>query len=162
MTEADMTVTSGAPTAPGSRPDTPAATPAHDEVDDGHRHRIRRFLHRLAANKDTHDAVQLQQDVAELGATPIKRCSSGCKVSVLGTIRSITLQPVTGTPALHADLWDGTGSVTLIWLGRRIIPGIDPGRQLLVEGRIIDEHGHQTIYNPRYELRCAPGANGRD
>jgi hypothetical protein len=115
--------------------------------------KVRMFLRRLTANTDSHDAAQLQKHVASLGATPIKRCSAGCRTSVVGTIRSITLQPVTGTPALHADLWDGTGSLRLVWLGRRQIPGIDPGRALRVEGRVIDEHGHHTMYNPRYELR---------
>jgi hypothetical protein len=157
-----MTVTNGASAqnAPTSEPAT-QATPSAEDTDQfagrGIGVRFRRFFHRFTASEDIHDAERLQKDVAAIGATPIKRCTAGSRTCVVGTIRSITLQPVTGTPALHADLWDGTGSIRLIWLGRRQIPGIDPGRQLRVEGRIIEEHGHPTMYNPRYELR-----NGQD
>ena len=111
--------------------------------------------YRFAANEDTHDAERLQKDVAAIGATPIKRRCAGSRTSVVGTIRSITLQPVTGTPALHADLWDGTGYISLIWLGRRQIPGIDPGRRIVVHGRLATIKGEPTIFNPTYELRSA-------
>jgi hypothetical protein len=163
-----MTVTNGAsarsapPSELGTVEPGTAGPLAGEHVDhvNGHGvgHRLRRFFHRFAANEDTHDAERLQKDVAAIGATPIKRCTAGSKTCVVGTIRSITLQPVTGTPALHADLWDGSGSIRLIWLGRRQIPGIDPGRELMVEGRVIEEHGHPTMYNPRYELRSGQDA----
>ena len=159
-----MTVTNGTQvqSAPAPEPEAPVTPAAADDVSSelgagGVAHRFRRFFHRFTATADVHDAERLQKDVAAIGATPIKRCCAGSRTSVAGTIRSITLQPVTGTPALHADLWDGTGSIRLIWLGRRQIPGIDPGRELVVEGRVIEEHGHPTMYNPRYELR-----NGQD
>ncbi len=69
----------------------------------------------------------------------------------------MTFRPRAGVPALEAELWDGTGAVTVIWLGRRQIPGIDPGRSLKLRGRITTLHGHRAIYNPIYELRgtCA-------
>jgi hypothetical protein len=54
---------------------------------------------------------------------------------------------------MEADLWDGTGSVTLLWLGRRDIPGVQPGRRLIVRDRIPRIRGARTIYNPRYQLR---------
>jgi hypothetical protein len=160
-----MTVTNGghAQSAPAPGPEARATAgdnlgeSGEPTVRSGVRYRVRRIFHHVFANEDTHDAERLQKDVAAVGATPIKRCTAGSKTCVVGTIRSITLQPVTGTPALHADLWDGTGSIRLIWLGRRQIPGIDPGRELVVEGRVIEEHGHPTMYNPRYELR-----NGQD
>ena len=56
---------------------------------------------------------------------------------------------------MEADLWDGTGNVTLIWLGRRDIAGIQPGRRMIVHGRIATVRGDRTIYNPRYELRSS-------
>ena len=52
---------------------------------------------------------------------------------------------------------DGSGSVTLVWLGRRQIPGIDPGRTLKVWGRISCHEGKRLLYNPRYELMHDPG-----
>ena len=42
--------------------------------------------------------------------------------------------------------------VTLVWLGRRHIAGIEPGRQLTVRGRIAMREDRKVIYNPYYEL----------
>ena len=65
-------------------------------------------------------------------------------------------QSAWGHPALEVELRDGSGAVTLVWLGRRQIPGIDPGRSLKVSGRISCHEGRRLIYNPRYELLAAP------
>jgi hypothetical protein len=58
-------------------------------------------------------------------------------------------------PTLEAELYDGTGTVSLIWLGRRRIAGIEPGRTLVVRGRISKQGPRRVIYNPWYELRAA-------
>jgi hypothetical protein len=39
-----------------------------------------------------------------------------------------------------------------VWLGRRQITGIGPGRNLRVTGRIGILDGTRVMYNPRYEL----------
>ena len=52
----------------------------------------------------------------------------------------------------EADLYDGSDVVTLVWLGRRHIAGIEPGRALSVRGRIAVREGRKVIYNPYYEL----------
>jgi hypothetical protein len=41
----------------------------------------------------------------------------------------------------------------LIWLGRRRITGIAPGRSLQVEGRIGVQDKNRVMFNPRYELK---------
>ena len=74
-------------------------------------------------------------------------------VRLRGTLRSVTLNPRGGVPALEAELYDGTGTVTVIWLGRRRIAGIAPGSSVQVEGRVGVQHQQRVIYNPRYELR---------
>ena len=53
---------------------------------------------------------------------------------------------------LEAELFDGTEGVTLIWLGRRRIPGIEPGRTMRVRGRIALREGRKVLYNPYYEI----------
>jgi len=75
-------------------------------------------------------------------------------VTVAGTLKSVTLRPRGGVPALEAELSDGTGSITVLWLGRRQIAGIFPGRNIEVTGRIGVHGGHRVLYNPRYELRA--------
>ena len=73
-------------------------------------------------------------------------------MTLSGTLRSVTLRPHGGVPALEADLFDGSGVITVVWLGRRRIAGIVPGRSIEVQGRIGVHDGVRTLYNPRYEL----------
>jgi hypothetical protein len=74
------------------------------------------------------------------------------KVKLRGVLRTVTLRPRAGIPALEAELNDGTGVITVVWLGRRRIAGIEPGRSIEVEGRIGNHEGVRVLYNPRYEL----------
>jgi len=78
--------------------------------------------------------------------------------SVRGILQTVTLQPRAGVPALEAELFDGTDVLTLIWLGRRRIGGIDCGRKLIASGRISTVEGRRVMYNPRYQLLPAGAA----
>jgi hypothetical protein len=118
--------------------------------------RFRRLLARLSAEPEDLDAEDLKAATTAQGATPIARCTERETVCVLGTLRTVTFRPRAGVPALQAELWDGTGSVTVVWLGRRSIPGITPGRGVKVRGRITALRGQRVIYNPIYELRPGP------
>lgn len=42
--------------------------------------------------------------------------------------------------------------ITVVWLGRRRITGISPGRSMEIQGRIGAHDGVRIMYNPRYEL----------
>ena len=77
-----------------------------------------------------------------------------------GTLRTVTLRPRGTSLTMEADLWDGTGSVTLVWLGRRDIPGIRPGRRITVHGRVAQVKDERTIYNPSYQLQPRCSADG--
>ena len=57
-----------------------------------------------------------------------------CAIS--GRLRTVVYTPRTKLPTLEAELYDGSDVVTLVWLGRRHIAGIEPGRQLTVRGRV--------------------------
>jgi DNA/RNA endonuclease YhcR with UshA esterase domain len=112
-------------------------------------------LHRLTCDESVLEAEELLDQVEEVGATPVKACAERRNVCVAGTIKSVTLKSLAGAPSLEAEIYDGTGSVTAIFLGRRRICGIDTGRSIVLHGRITEREGHSTIYNPRYELRPA-------
>ena len=119
--------------------------------------RFRRALTRLTADERELDGRELQSESASVGATHVCDCSVGNPVCVAGQLRAVVLRPRAGVPTLEAELYDGTGTVTLIWLGRRMIRGIDPGRHLVARGRMTRQDGRPTIYNPSYELRAAGG-----
>jgi OB-fold nucleic acid binding protein len=114
---------------------------------------LRRALSRLATSAKEHEAAELREDCARVGATLVKDLPSRERVVVAGTLRTVTLRPRAGVPALVAELYDGTGSISVIWLGRRQIPGIDPGRSIVCYGRVSFDEGQPVIFNPRYELR---------
>ena len=64
----------------------------------------------------------------------------------------VAMKPRSGTPWLEAEFSDGSGVLTLIWMGRRAIPGVTAGRELVVTGRVSDVDGQRRLYNPWYQL----------
>ncbi len=121
---------------------TPTPTPASQ----------RSLLSRWTRTQNEVDADRLENDATASGATHIRDCPGGCTVTVTGRLRSVTLRPVANAPAVEADLYDGTGRLNVVFLGRRRIPGITPGRRMVVHGRIILRDGERSMVNPRYEL----------
>ncbi len=113
---------------------------------------VQRALRRLASSNADLESAELQRNVRDEGAVPIRTCEDRQQVSLTGTIATVTIAPRAGHPALEVEMRDGSGAVTLVWLGRRQIPGIDPGRTLKVSGRISCHEGKRLLYNPRYEL----------
>lgn len=115
--------------------------------------RLRRAWGRLALDDDALASRELGGARGEVGATALTSCTRGEPVRVAGTLRSVTLRPRAGVPTLEAELYDGTGSVVLIWLGRRRIAGIECGRSLVAHGRLTSHEGRDTIWNAAYELQ---------
>jgi hypothetical protein len=114
--------------------------------------RFSKAVRKLTAETHELDAEDLQEQATKAGATTVARCGDRVPVTVLGTVRAITIRPRAGVPALEAELYDGSGTVTLVWLGRRTISGLGPGRQLRATGRITKAEGRKLIYNPKYDL----------
>jgi hypothetical protein len=65
----------------------------------------------------------------------------------------VTIKPKDSLPAYEIELYDGSGATTVVWLGRRSIPGIVAGRRMRVNGRMTVIDGRKRIYNPRYILK---------
>lgn len=106
-------------------------------------------LRRLLSSAEQLEAEDLADQAREAGAVPLSECKIRQKVTVRGTVTSVT---ATNTSWLEADLNDGTGTVSLIWMGRRRIECIMPGRHLLVTGRLTEEAGRRAIFNPEFEV----------
>src|SRR3954452_5470341 len=118
----------------------------------GHEGLLRRTLHRLSADTEELDNQELQKHTADRGAMPVSRCQDRQQVAVHGVLRTVTLRPRGGVPSLEAQFFDGTGTVDLVWLGRRRIGGIEPGRTIMARGLISTSDGRCTMFNPLYEL----------
>jgi len=121
-----------------------------------HKSRLRASISRWA-NQEREEARELRKDTRKAGLVPIGEAPDREKVVVQGTLRTVTLRPREGVPALEAELYDGSGALDLVWLGRREIAGISPGRRLKIEGLVCLVDGRKTVFNPRYELRPRPG-----
>ncbi|MBB6379606.1 hypothetical protein BKA01_006881 [Pseudonocardia eucalypti] len=116
---------------------------------------LKRFIRRLTSDVEDLDADDLTRDTDRSGANRACDCRCGDEVVMVGRLRSVELSPKDAAATLEAELFDGTDGVTLIWVGRRRIPGIEPGRRIKVRGRMAVRDGRKVLYNPYYELRQA-------
>jgi len=53
---------------------------------------------------------------------------------------------------MECTLVDGTGGITVVFLGRRTVAGIRLGTRMIVEGRAGSHHGKLAVLNPDYTL----------
>jgi hypothetical protein len=113
---------------------------------------LRRLVASLSQSKSDQEAADLRGGVRDRGYTPICECLPGQAVTVTGGLRSVTLRPHEGVPAVEAEVYDGSGRILVVWLGRRRIRGIEAGRGIVVTGRITCTSVKPTIYNPRYTV----------
>ena len=105
------------------------------------------------SSKGESEARELQETAEQSGATPIRDCDRGAVVKACGVLKSVTIRPRAGVPAVHAELYDGSGVLHLVWLGRRRIEGITAGRSITVSGRLACENDEKLLFNPKYQLR---------
>ena len=119
---------------------------------------LKERLKKAVASRAEIEADEERADAhRSVGCTPVEQLRDRSRASVSGVIRSVTLRPREGVPALEAELYDGSGALDLVWLGRREIGGVSPGRRLKIEGLVCMIDGRKTVFNPRYELRPRPG-----
>ncbi len=107
-----------------------------------------------------------RRDRARWGRADRRGSAYRHRARVEGRVRSVRMSPISGSPALMAELCDDTGGVTLVFYGRRSITGLEPGAPMRAEGMLSQHDGHLAIANPTYELLPADdppraAANGR-
>ena len=113
---------------------------------------LRRAIKGLMSSEAELEAVDLQAVSGKMGGCPVKELPDRRSAVVCGTLRTVTLRPRANVPALVGELYDGSGVLTVVWLGRRQIPGIEPGRRMRVTGRVSRRDGRPVLFNPSYEL----------
>ena len=113
---------------------------------------LRGLLRRFTATEEELDAELLRAETVKSGCRSAQAVQRGELVTVTGRLRTVVYTPRTNLPTLEADLYDGSDVVTLVWLGRRQIAGIEPGRALTAHGRVAVRDQRKVLYNPYYEL----------
>jgi hypothetical protein len=84
--------------------------------------------------------------------TPIGNITWRKRAHVQGRVSSIKSAPSGSSPVVEVEVWDESGGVTLQFLGRREISGLDVGSQLKAEGMVGEDNGQLIILNPSYEI----------
>ena len=75
-----------------------------------------------------------------------------------GRVRAMRVQPWGGNPALECVIADETGSVVVVFFGRRELGGVRLGTVLRVEGVVGEYRGRRSILTPRYTVISTPSA----
>lgn len=89
------------------------------------------------------------------GCTPIGSVAPRCAVRVAGVIAEVTQSPAQEPPRCDIVVGDGTGTLEARFLGRREIPGVSPGRVIVISGQCSLAAGSLLAVNPSYELVSA-------
>jgi OB-fold nucleic acid binding domain len=122
---------------------------------------MRKFVEKFTKPVDEQDREKLVTWCTERGGVPIDCLQLRQPVHIAGEIRSVRIAPRAGAASLEATVQDGRGSVTAVFLGRRKIAGLSPGRRVLLEG-VVTKHKSSSngsspgndflMYNPVYQL----------
>ena len=88
---------------------------------------VRRLTRRLTEDPEQRDVEELTDEAALTGAQRAIDCQRGQEVTMVGTLRSVEMNAKGCAGGVRAELFDGTDTVMLVWLGQRRIPGIESG-----------------------------------
>jgi RecG-like helicase len=115
---------------------------------------LRRFFHRMAESDQQRLNQEIQSWAAKVpGAVRIAEAPIRERVKLAGVVKRITVHPEHGLEALEARIVDGTGEMSVMWMGRRSIPGLTLGTRVVVEGVIGESRPGQRMVNPSFEFR---------
>ena len=90
--------------------------------------------------------------------TRIAELVSRQRSTVCGRVKAFRVQPWGGNPALECTVADETGSITVVFFGRREIGGVRLGTIMSVTGVAGEHHGVRAILNPEYAIISTPTA----
>jgi hypothetical protein len=114
---------------------------------------LRKLMGRLTQSIDDADREQLasfcdsQVGVTHLDALPLR-----VPVRFAGEITAVRIVPRAGADALEVTVSDGRASVIAVFLGRRKIAAMSPGRRLVAEGVAVARGPERLVYNPWYRF----------
>jgi RecG-like helicase len=113
---------------------------------------LRSWIDSVTKSSADIDAAELRVESELFGADAIAELLSGQVTTLTGKVQSLVFCPETSVPVLEAELFDGSGTVVIKFMGRRRIQGINPGTNIAVTGRIVQCDGVMTMFNPEYKL----------
>ena len=113
---------------------------------------LKKVVKRLTTSDEELDRTALSEYCDELGVMPITDLAPRTRARIGGEVRSVRVVPRAGAPALEVTISDGRGNATAVFLGRRKIAGVVPGRKIIIEG-VAGQHARRYLmFNPLYTL----------
>lgn len=114
--------------------------------------RLRAAAHALGSRAE-YEASEERRRAVRAGTVPLAEVSPRTRARLSGVVRNVMLRASESVPVLEAELFDGSGSLRVLWIGRRRVGGVEPGRRMVVDGLVsTGTDGRRTLYNPRYDL----------
>jgi RecG-like helicase len=114
---------------------------------------FRRFFRRMAESDDQRLAEEIERWATRVpGTVRVAEVPSRDRVKVAGVVTQISVRPIEGYESLEAVLSDGTGELSVVWMGRRAIPGLTLGTRLVVEGVVGEMRQGRRMVNPSFEF----------
>jgi hypothetical protein len=110
---------------------------------------------KLTASIADLDKARLQDHYCGVDFTSIAEAPMRVPVRLRGEVQAIRVVPRPEGSTVEAVISDGTGKAVAVFLGRRHIAGMHPGRGLVVEGVGRREAGRTVLLNPAYTLLSA-------
>jgi RecG-like helicase len=114
---------------------------------------FRRFFRRMAESDEQRLAEEIREWAATVpGTVRIAEAPTRSRVKAAGVVKRITVRPLEGFESLEALISDGTGEMSVLWMGRRSIPGLTLGTRIIVEGVVAEHRGALKMVNPTFEF----------
>jgi amino acid transporter len=107
-----------------------------------------------ASGETTPRAVPV--DRRDDGVTPISQARHRQQVTLAGTVHAVRIHPRGGIATMECRLRDASGEISIVFLGRRHVAGIEPDCSITVAGAVGLRRGNLEIVNPIYTLVPAP------
>ena len=113
---------------------------------------LKKLVQRLTKPVEEIDREQLSAFCDARLLVPMDSIEIRRPVRVGGEVRSVRIVPRAGAPALEVTVSDGRGAIVGVFLGRRKVAGMSPGRRVALEGVAARDGSRVMLFNPVYEL----------
>jgi hypothetical protein len=106
----------------------------------------------LLAVSEPDRRLEFDPFVAPASSNSIGQLRSRDRVAVSGPVVDIRPTSWAGALVLEVTVDDGTGTLSLVFFGRRRIAGVDRGRRLTAGGTVVRRRGRFLLMNPHIWL----------
>jgi RecG-like helicase len=115
---------------------------------------LNRLFGRLVESDEARLAEEIRSWASSVpGAVPVAQAQMRVPVKIAGVVRRITVFPMEGNESLEVVVSDGTGEITVVFMGRRVMPGLNLGTRVVVDGVAGKQRdGSRRMVNPKFEF----------